>query len=407
MRTSAICGGTLLALVLTTNAAEHHLALSEFTSAEQCGACHVEIYQQWRLSAHGRAATDPIFWQMLPQAAREMGGETSAGFCLTCHSPIGSVTKEIPLTTPLSFPLKLAPIAEEGVTCDFCHTISGEENLGKHISVGIYRYPRKGDTAIKYGAHANARTTNHITQVSKFLTSAEFCGICHKFAHPASGQVWQDTYAEWKAGPYAKLGLRCQDCHMPTFIGHSATEGPERVDLHAHVFPGGDSELVKKVAAVTLLAQRKEKAGKPSVDVKALVTNVGSGHLMPTGLPGIREMWLEVVAQDAQAKEVFREKFPIGIELLGGDGKPTMPWNAVRFGKDTRVGPRKTRQMVSSFPLPETAGGPLEIRGSVYYRLISEMAARVAKIQPSNPLEIATDRVRIFPNGRVERVKAY
>src|SRR5262249_35649348 len=156
----------------------------------------------------------------------------------------------------------------------------------------------KGETHIKYGVHTDAQTTNHLAATSKFLQSAEFCGICHQFTHPFSGEKLQDTYAEWKSGPYAKKGgKRCQDCNMPAYTGQGTSDELERKDLHAHVFIGGHSEMLKKVASVTLLGHFKELAGKRSVNLKALVTNVGSGHFMPTGLPGLRQMWLAVVVR--------------------------------------------------------------------------------------------------------------
>jgi hypothetical protein len=191
---------------------------------------------------------------------------------------------------------------------------------------------------------------------------------------------------------------------MPQFTGSSAIYSPERTNLHAHVFPGGHSDMVKKVATVTALVQIKEKSGKRQANLKAVVTNVGSGHFMPTGLPGLRQMWLEVVLRDAQGVEVFKSKNPIGIEALGTDGKPTMPWNAVRFGEDTRIGPQKYRQW--DFPLPESNSGPLELRVSVYYRLVSELTAKAAGIEPSPAIEIASDRLRLSQDGQVEKLSA-
>lgn len=395
---SALC----LAVGVNVNAAEP-LKLEDFSPAEKCGSCHVEVYQQWQTSNHSRAATDPVFWQFFQQAVRDLNSSAS-DLCLTCHLPVATVVKEVPLTGPLSFPLKLSPVAKEGVTCDFCHTISGNENLGKGISVGAYRYPRMGKTDIKYGVHADASTPNHGTEVSAFLESPEFCGICHKFTHPVLEQTWQDTYAEWRNSPYAKEGRRCQDCHMPQYTGRSATDGPERDNLYGHVFPGGHSEMVKKVATVTLWAQVNQKSGNSNVTIKALVTNVGSGHLMPTGMPGIRQMWLEVVVKNAKGVELFAKKAPFGIELLGADGNPTMPWKAVRIGKDTRIAPRKSRETLLEFALPERDFGPLEVKSAVYYRQVSELAAQAAGIKESPATEIAGDRIRVFSNGRVEKV---
>ncbi len=403
----AMFGAFSLAVSLTGDAAEHHLGLSDFSPAASCADCHFEIYQQWQGSAHAQAATDPIFQKLLPQAARDLG-ELGVGFCLKCHTPVATVTKEILVHSPVSLPLKLSPVSMEGVTCDFCHTFSGKENFGKDISPGIYLYPRKGETAVKYGVHADASPTNHLTAVSPFLKGSEFCGICHKFSHPFSGAKLQDTYEEWKNGPYSKSpekgGKRCQDCHMPEYTGQSAIGGPVRKDLHAHVFPGGRSDLVKKVATVTALVSIQKKSGKDTVNLKALVTNVGSGHFMPTGLPGLRQIWLEAVVRDAQGAEVFANRSSIGIEPLDANGKPTMPWNAVRFGKDTRIGPKATQQTAWTFPLPEKLSGPLEVKTSVFYRSISPLAAQAAGIEPSPAIEITSDRLRLFPDGRVEKI---
>jgi len=396
-----------LAADFNANAAEHRLSTADFTPVNECATCHQEIYSQWQTSMHSKAATDTLFQQLLPQAASDLG-ERGVGFCLTCHTPVATVSKEVAIYKPVTLPLKLSPKAMEGVTCDFCHTISGNEHFGKDISTGAYKYPRNGETAIKYGAHADTSTTNHLSKESKFLQSSEFCGICHKFNHPFSGAALQDTYEEWKSGPYSKSaksgGKQCQDCHMPVFAGRGADDGPQRNDLHAHVFPGGHSQMIKQVAKVTAWAYPPKGAGKKSVNLKASVENVGSGHFMPTGLPGLRQMWLETVVRDSQGTEVFTNKSPIGIEALDQGGHPTMPWNATRFGNDTRIGPQKKRQWNWTIQMPENGSGPLDVKVAVFYRLVSEVAARAAGISPSPPQEIASDHLRILSDGRVEKV---
>ncbi len=381
------------------------LKVEDFSAADSCGVCHEEIYQQWRTSFHAQSATDPVFWQVLQQTVRDRGSAVE-GKCLTCHAPVATVGKEVQLYSPLALPLDLSPVAKEGVTCDFCHTISGNHHIKHNVSVGAYVYPRRGTTAVKYGRHPDALTSEHVTESSSFLTDPEFCGMCHKFTHPFGGVDLQDTYAEWKNGPYAKMGVRCQDCHMPVYSGRGAEDGPVRKDLHAHVFPGGHSEMLKRVATVTLWAQVKPDAGKSKVTITALVGNTGSGHFMPTGVPGIREMWLEIAVRTLAGAEVFTAKEQYGIELLGADGKPTMPWNAVRLGKDTRIAPQKSRKTASEFTLPQQAFEPLEVRGSVYYRLISEQAAKATQIDASPAIEIAVNRIRVFSDGRVEKIGA-
>ena len=69
----SLCVATGLGLGVGLSAAEHRLSLSDFTPAEQCAICHEEIYRQWQTSMHSQAATDKLFQQLLPQAARDLG----------------------------------------------------------------------------------------------------------------------------------------------------------------------------------------------------------------------------------------------------------------------------------------------------------------------------------------------
>ena len=102
------------------------------------------------------------------------------------------------------------------------------------------------------------RPNAHPTLQSKFLLSSELCGTCHRFGHPVSGLAIQDTYDEWKRSPYAAEGKRCQDCHMPAYSGKTAVDGKDRPELHAHVFMGGHTEMIRKAASVGLQSNWKD-----------------------------------------------------------------------------------------------------------------------------------------------------
>jgi len=388
--------------VAAGEAGTKRLQPGDFASAETCRPCHDEIYEQWRSSYHSRAATDSVFWKVFQQAVEETGSRVSA-ICLTCHMPVATVSKEIKLIGPISASLQLSPVAREGVTCDFCHTISGQEFLGVNVSVGAYRVPHDAATDIKYGSHPDASTQGHATEVSTFLEDPILCGICHKYTHPLPGKVLQDTYAEWYYSPYRSQGKRCQDCHMPAYSGRGAVDGPERPDLNAHVFPGGHSEMLKKAATVSLRARQADRSGKRHIRITAAVTNAGSGHLMPTGIPGIRELWLDLRVRDSKGAQVFAQKIPYGATLLDRDGNPAMPWRAVRVGKDTRIAPQKTRESIVRFPVPDGELGTLEAEGTVYYRLLSERIATRVGIEPSPPIPVASDRILISVDGEVSR----
>jgi len=194
----------------------------------------------------------------------------------------------------------------------------------------------------------------------------------------------QDTYEEWKQSPYAAEGVRCQDCHMPSYSGKVAAEGKERPELHAHVFLGGHTEMIRKAATLRISSEWGQKDGKEGLKVTVAITNSGAGHLIPTGIPGIREMWLEVSALGKDQQQIAAEKRGLGLELLDAAGKVAMPWDATRFGRDTRVGPKKTRQEIFHFKLSKAEGLRLEAR--LLERLISESAARYAGIPPTAPM---------------------
>ena len=92
----------------------------------------------------------------------------------------------------------------------------------------------------------------------------------------------QDTYVEWKHSPYAAKGIRCQDCHMPAYSGQAAAEGKERPELHAHVFLGGHTEMIRKAATLQVSSDWNQKDRKETLNVSVGITNAGAGHLIPT-----------------------------------------------------------------------------------------------------------------------------
>ena len=126
--------------------------------------------------------------------------------------------------------------------------------------------------------------------------------------------------------------------------------------------------------------------GKETLNVAVSVSNIGAGHLIPTGIPGIREMWLEVSVLNGQ-QVVATEKRPFAQELFDSEGKPAMPWEAVRIGKDTRIRPKKTRVERLSFKLASAAD--VRVEAKLLERLVSEQAARYAGMSPSPPMSMA------------------
>jgi Cytochrome c554 and c-prime len=388
MREFATC---VLALLLAGTAfgqASRRVQAGDFKTSAYCKQCHSQIHEQWTSSTHSNAYRDPIY-QVFLRRVDEQSQSRLTQFCVSCHAPLATMTKTVPAKLFDGQPKPV--LLEDGVSCEFCHTISGSEVEFRRLSLGAFLFPRSGQTETLYGRHADASSAAHPTKPSKFLLSSEICGTCHRFGHPVSGMPIQDTYAEWKSSPYAKEGKRCQDCHMPAYAGRTTADSKERPELHAHVFMGGHTEMIRKAATIQIQSSWKG-AAKESLQVAVSVANIGAGHMIPTGIPGIREMWLEVsVVKGSQS--VATEKRPFLLELFDHEGKPAMPWEAIRFGKDTRIGPRKSRVEQFSFKLASRS--EVRVEAKLLERLVSEQAAKYAGVRatPAMPMAEAAEAV--------------
>jgi nitrate/TMAO reductase-like tetraheme cytochrome c subunit len=384
---------TFLFALLTAGAAlgqaSRKVQAGDFKTSASCKPCHQEIHEQWTSSTHSNAYRDPIYQVFLRRVDEQSQGRLTQ-FCVSCHAPLATLTKTVPAKLFDGQPKPA--LLEEGVSCEFCHTISGSEVEFRGTSLGALLFPRSGQTETLYGRHADASTAAHPTKPSKFLLSSELCGTCHRFGHPVSGLPIQDTYAEWKNSPYAKEGKRCQDCHMPAYAGRAAAGGKERPELHAHVFLGGHTDMIRKAATIQIKSSWKGPS-KESLQVAVSVANVGAGHYIPTGIPGIREMFLEVSALKG-SQTIATEKRPLALELFDPEGNPAMPWDAVRFGKDTRIGPKKTRVEQFSFKLAGRA--EVRVEAKLLERLVSEQAAKYAGV-PAAPAMPMAEAVAAAP----------
>ena len=372
---------------------EQELTEADFSSAEECGRCHTDIYRQWSQSMHSKSFSDPVY-RAVVEKMLEQGSRKDAVFCLSCHAPVASVAGE---TLRQSLPLRwddFSANAREGVTCDFCHTIAHRDDLGKGISVGAYVFPRTGSTRVKFGTDADAATEEHPVKVSAFLGSAEFCSICHQFKHPVSGQEVQNTYKEWLNGPYSGRNQRCQDCHMPAEAGRSAEKGPEREKVHAHVFAGGHTEMVQKAATLTVAGTILTEPARV-LQVTSTVTNSGSGHFIPSGVPGIRQMWLEIQVTSGKGQPLFIQRFNFGLRLVRAIGPESLPWEAYALAEDNRIGPEETRELRFEVPLEGSEDGPLGLDANLYLQFVSDAASRRLELPRSETVLMSSTRAQV------------
>ena len=329
----------------------------DFTAPETCAECHPEKYEEWQGSMHAMAFQDPVYQGELNHAVHSVGTAVSKQ-CEGCHTPAAVLKGEVK-----GAGLKgLSPIARAGVSCDVCHSVkdhthwqtpsrqpengslvfSPAENVngpsdenppeGSASSTNENNSVESEDFVLtKYGPVAPDEWCGdefHVCKESPIHRSSKLCAACHQVTNYKTHTALEETYREWKNGPYSANNIHCQDCHMvdtETFKKVADTfEKPAREDYH-HYFNGANFLIynLTRLAALKsgndeLAANAQEKykmsvarlesaaaleiapvyRGGKLAEIRIRVKNIRAGHNLTTSLTNIRQMWLEVIATD-------------------------------------------------------------------------------------------------------------
>ena len=228
--------------------------------AEDCGACHKAVYDEWRSSMHSRAWTDPYFqvdWRF----------EGAEQICRNCHTPLEDqqehrvlgfrdAEKWDPILAPN--PRFDQALQHEGVTCSACHLRDG-------VILGPY-----GDSAAPH-------------LVRRFGPN-QVCIRCHV----VGGKRWDTFYRVPPCGTVAEIesaGVAvpdCVGCHMPALERALVPGGPVR-SARRHLWRGGhDRGTVRRALSVSL---RKERTAYGARRYVLTLVNTGTLHHLPTGTP--------------------------------------------------------------------------------------------------------------------------
>ncbi len=389
---------------------------SDYSPPKLCGtSCHTDIYQQWTQAMMSQAYThhwDEIeyFKLAVPHAGKDPIVAGIKADCNGCHAPIAFLAGDVP--PPL--PEKMSR-ANESVSCELCHTVTGFSGDTPHnfnwISV-------PGRT--KYGPRKVGNSPEHDMAQSEFLGTAEFCGTCHNEKNPYGNWV-KSTHLEWKDGPYSKQGVKCQDCHMTYAPAKTAAMGNAYPDARQHLFHGAhDNGKIRGTIELRIHPDIREAQPGDRVRFTVALFNQKTGHKFPTGSVEDRIVWMHVEAKDAAGKVYHLavdkkgfegEEYTIGSEALAyqdmgialgdpsfkgvlRDGIPVgdrifrMPyfdpqgrvtlqqWNTKSLGVDYRIGPRETKLETCTFTLPQDLPpGPLTVTAVLNYQKLVKPAA--------------------------------
>lgn len=345
IRLLALGMGLLLAGIPGEGRAEE-----SFRSATVCAPCHLEIFRTWRSSRHASANTGPLFRLAVDRMQR--GDSHPDQACEFCHNPLRFfLDPDDP---------KVAIFAQEGVTCDFCHSveflIQGIEGSG---------FPRYlVNPGIKFGPHPTAgesRRKPHRTKFSSLHIVSVFCAGCHEYRN-RHGISILSTYAEWEKSFYRGEGVHCQFCHLPGLFDAPFLDPVRKKGPIGHDMAGGHSrELLARAIPVraTLTTDGKEAR------VTSLVKNDFVGHNTPSGIP-VHRLRLQTTLYDAERRVLGRGEEIFERVLGDGHGNPLrMPDQfftaAKEVLKDNRIAPKEVRKVVHRFPLDGKVPGTAEI----------------------------------------------
>ncbi len=225
---------------------------------ESCATCHPAQFADWRTSLHARAMGPGVKGQLVEMLAND---PASALQCYTCHAPLTEQQEKVaePGGRYRANHVFDAKLQAAGLSCAGCH-------VREHRRFGAPR--RDGSPASEVSP--TALPHNGVTRTPAFLRS-EFCKDCHQFpadGYALNGKLLENTYNEWKAGPFAQAGLQCQDCHMPD---------------RRHLWRGiHDPEMVRSGVTLALVTDKpRYRPGEP-LAATLTITNSRVGHAFPT-----------------------------------------------------------------------------------------------------------------------------
>lgn len=402
-----------------------------------CADCHPDLAKQWKESAHGRAAANPVFLAFYGGAEDESPAGAgpvyksdfpdSAGNCALCHAPAAA------LANPFgSDPRDARGPAAEGVFCDLCHKINAvdvDPSGGRPgiLSIGFSR--PASPHQIFYGPYDDVVPGDD--SFHPLYKESRVCAPCHE------GTFWNvpmySEFSEWRESSYAARGVQCQGCHMkpdatPTRFALEREGGRVRdpATIPTHRFDGiRDRDFMAKAIHLGVEGASKGDA----ISVAVTVRNVNAGHHVPTGNP-MRNMILLVDAVDDQGNRLplaRGERVPswggVGPVAEGNyaglpgkgfakvlrdampypDGRgprhlvrayPAPHWRPAVIESDTRIPADGLDASLYEFSVPADWRGSIRISTTLIYRGAYK-AWMDAKGLPLEPIELARKSMTI------------
>ncbi len=382
------------------------------SNQQNCGNCHQEIYDEWRLDAHSRSARnrrllnlyDGSDWQGRPDRGWNLLAEHphGAGVCASCHAPTAE-----PEGLGSDDLRRVSGVPAEGVHCDACHKIQdvSVEHVGLTHGRFAFKWLRPAEGQIFFGPLDDVDRNEDVHLPLE--RESRFCASCHEGV--VFGVPVYTTYSEWLASSARQRGKQCQSCHLqPT--GKLANLAPsagginrDPSTLASHQFlPGGREAMLRRCLKLSVsLAPSPER-----IEVRVQLTAHDVGHSVPTGFID-RHLTLFVQAVDGSGHALPALDGPrlpraAGADLADQPGllfaklltdaggiAPVPFWRAGAIAADHRLQPDRPSE--GNWQFPVRAG---EVRVRLWYRRFWPETAQ-AKGWPDDSLLVFDRRLHV------------
>ncbi len=287
---------------------------------QSCGTCHAVQFQDWKTSLHAKAMGPGIVGQLVDMFRNSPGDALD---CTTCHAPLAEQQPVLFSSGKIvKNPAFVKGLDSKGLICAACHVRAhqrfGPPKAGKPLGQSPEKAPHGG-----------------VVRTIAFERS-EFCRACHQ--HPPSaavnGKPIENTYVEWKESPYSKMGVQCQDCHMPG---------------RKHVWRGiHDREMTARAVTLGVQVARGKAAVAGRAVARIELTNSGAGHMFPTYM--VPAVFIKAELLDKDGKTVEGSLRVDRIQRLLDFTNRGWVERA-----DTRIPPKKTHVFNYNVPNPRGA----------------------------------------------------
>lgn len=347
----------------TETASGTFVDIKQIANSTACGKCHEEIFNEWKDSIHGQAASDQTYIRNVSLLAKKKG-IAATRYCEGCHAPVALLTGELTKGGKHGG-IRNTVQNNEGISCMGCHGIDKAVHLK-----GVASYQFSPATDYLFANYDNSLAVrlhdflvrlnpreHRRTMARPVLSTPQECATCHVqyMDKDMNGVGWvkmQDEYSAWLNSHYSgqssqtfkqETSVDCIDCHMP-LVQTSDPSANNEGNTVSHRTIGANSAIpyvngdtkqfeltkrflqAKKISLDIEEPWRKDaartgvfvdetiraSAETPSftylgdkMNLKVSVSNLGVGHNFPGGTTDINQVWIYFRATDASNKIIY------------------------------------------------------------------------------------------------------